>query len=130
MQATTQHRILSTDGVQDAPRRALPRPDTLQMSMPLRDTRERVQRERRSLTTMEERLQQFRDAGVERHRVSSYDGVIYSSQAVRDTMAAIEALKRGRFNQTVIAQAEESMDAIVQVWLRELNKAGKPRANW
>ncbi|GMF24330.1 unnamed protein product [Phytophthora fragariaefolia] len=63
--------------------------------------------------------------GGRRYR-NKYEGVIYSSQALRETMSAIEALKRGRFDSAVIAQAEESMDAIIQVWLRELDTAGRP----
>ncbi|KAG1697941.1 hypothetical protein DVH05_015425 [Phytophthora capsici] len=60
------------------------------------------------------------------HRENRYESVIRSSQVVRDTMAAVDALKRGGFNPVVIAQAEESLNAIVQVWLRELNEAAQP----
>ncbi|CAI5740816.1 unnamed protein product [Hyaloperonospora brassicae] len=75
--------------------------------------------------TLTEAMQEVVRVDDERRlsRLDTYDGVIYSSQAVRDTMSAIEALKRGSFDRTVIAQAEESMEAIVQVWLRELTKA-------
>ncbi|POM58147.1 Hypothetical protein PHPALM_37249 [Phytophthora palmivora] len=76
----------------------------------------------------EGRIEQVQDTDPERHLVKAFEGVIYSSQAVRDTMAAIEALKHGRFDSAVIAQAEESMDAIVQVWLGELDKAAHPQA--
>ncbi|CAI5734645.1 unnamed protein product [Peronospora destructor] len=81
-----------------------------------------------SRTPFEESMQQVVAAKCEkRSRLDTYDGVIYSSQAVRDTMSAIEALKRGNYDHTIIAQATESMDAIVQVWLRELNKAGQAK---
>ncbi|OWZ13391.1 hypothetical protein PHMEG_00013294 [Phytophthora megakarya] len=73
------------------------------------------------------RIQQVLETNPERRRENAFEGIIYSSQAVRDTMEAIEALKRGRFDGAVIAQAEESMDAIVHVWLRELNNASQPR---
>uniref|UniRef100_M4C5M9 Uncharacterized protein n=1 Tax=Hyaloperonospora arabidopsidis (strain Emoy2) TaxID=559515 RepID=M4C5M9_HYAAE len=74
-------------------------------------------------------MRQFVPANNEgRSRLGTYDGVIYSSQAVRDTMSAIEALKRSSFDRTVIAQAEESMEALVQVWLRELTKVRQSRA--
>ncbi|RMX66330.1 hypothetical protein KXD40_006377 [Peronospora effusa] len=81
-----------------------------------------------SRTPLEESMQQVLAATNEKRlRLDTYDGVIYSSQAVRDTMSAIEALKRGNYDHAIIAQATESMDAIVQVWLRELNKAGQAR---
>ena len=83
------------------------------------------QRTNRNAETLTEAMQEVGRVDDERRlsRLDTYDGVIYSSQAVRDTMSAIEALKRGSFDRTVIAQAEESMEAIVQVWLRELAKA-------
>ncbi|EGZ13812.1 hypothetical protein PHYSODRAFT_562329 [Phytophthora sojae] len=90
---------------------------------------QQVPAQRQSPRTLEERLLHVLDANSERRQVNKYDGVIYSSQAVRDTMSAIEALKRGGFDRTVIAQAEECMDAIVQVWLRELDNAGKRGAD-
>ncbi|CEG50441.1 uncharacterized protein PHALS_00586 [Plasmopara halstedii] len=56
-----------------------------------------------------------------RHRVNVYEGIIFSSQAVRETMTALEALRNSRFDNKVIAQAEEKVDVIVQAWLRELD---------
>ncbi|KAL3661851.1 hypothetical protein V7S43_013145 [Phytophthora oleae] len=74
----------------------------------------------------DERIRTPQALGNGGHRENQYESVIHSSQAVRETMAAIDALKRGRFDHDVIAQAEESLDAIVQVWLRELDHAAQP----
>ncbi|KAE8968505.1 hypothetical protein PR001_g27668 [Phytophthora rubi] len=114
-------------------RRILPRVDPSRVDVPRHIGQtgvEQVPAQRQSPRTLEERLLRVLDANAEQRHVNKYDGVIYSSQAVRDTMSAIEALKRGRFDRAVIAQAEESMDAIVKVWLGELDKAGHGRVDW
>ncbi|KAK1946335.1 hypothetical protein P3T76_001888 [Phytophthora citrophthora] len=80
---------------------------------------------RENVRIPDERPRQTLDPGTYR-RENRYEGVIQSSQAVRDTTAAIDALKRGGFDPVVIAQAKESLDTIVQIWLRELDKAAQP----
>lgn len=129
VQASGQRQVLSARRSQE-PRHILPRTDAFpvhQVGPPAEE--QQVPAQRQSPRTLEERLLHVLDANSERRQVNKYDGVIYSSQAVRDTMSAIEALKRGGFDRTVIAQAEECMDAIVQVWLRELDNAGKRGAD-
>ncbi|CAH0515886.1 unnamed protein product [Peronospora belbahrii] len=111
-------RILPTPGLSE--------PEPIERQSFLASSEDQTSTASQESRTLEESMQQFLAAKSERHvRLDTYDGVIYSSQAVRDTMSAIESLKRGNYDCTVIAQAKESMDAIVQVWLQELNKAAQ-----
>ncbi|KAE9081186.1 hypothetical protein PF007_g22767 [Phytophthora fragariae] len=80
-------------------RRILPRVDPSRVDVPRHIGQtgvEQVPAQRQSPRTLEERLLRVLDANAEQRHVNKYEGVIYSSQAVRDTMSAIEALKRGR----------------------------------
>jgi hypothetical protein len=55
-------------------------------------------------------------------RVSSFASIKESSQAVRDAMGAIEALKNANFNPAIVDDAKHKMDALVTKWLIELEK--------
>ncbi|POM69579.1 Hypothetical protein PHPALM_14130 [Phytophthora palmivora] len=68
------------------------------------------------------RIEQVQDTDPERHLVKAFEGVIYSSQALLTLSSTAD------FDSAVIAQTEEGNNAIVQVWLGELDKAAHPRA--
>ncbi|KAG4051797.1 hypothetical protein PC123_g13016 [Phytophthora cactorum] len=104
-QVPTQRQASSQNGLPELrQRQLLPRSDAVLVSMQRQDVRTEAQEvpSRPELRVVEERVQQVLDLEPERRHVNQYEGVIYSSQAVRDTMAAIEALERGRFDIAVI----------------------------
>ncbi|KAG2930556.1 hypothetical protein PC117_g13705 [Phytophthora cactorum] len=115
-QAPTQRQASSQNGLPELrQRQLLPRSDAVLVSMQRQDVRTEAQEvpSRPELRVVEERVQQVLDLEPERRHVNQYEGVIYSSQAVRDTMAAIEALEPGRFD--------------IAAWPGELDKAAQPR---
>ncbi|ETP14820.1 hypothetical protein F441_10280 [Phytophthora nicotianae CJ01A1] len=129
VQIPTQRQVSTNNGLPELrQRQLLPRSNAVLVSMQRQggSTEPQEVPSRLEPRVVEERVQQVLDLDPDRHRVNAY-GVIYSSQAVRDTMAAIEVLKRGRFDNAIIARTEASINAIVQTWLVELDKAAQPR---
>jgi hypothetical protein len=140
VEAATEQPPSIVDGAPDAMfRRILPNPSagvapTQRRNLPASNEMEMPPQPSTS-KTLEERILAFleterAEAQRRRDNASMYDGVKYASQAVRDAQSAITALKQGAFDRAVIAQAEESLDAIVRVWLGELDKAARPASNW